>query len=59
MDKASAHSTVVIRDDETGQFVTVKGLGALKNERFQLEKTIDLTKPIADQVLKSKRQSKV
>ena len=58
MDKASVNSTVVIRDDETSQFITVHGVGALKNARFEIDKNIDLTKPIADQTLKNKRKSK-
>ena len=38
---------------KTGQFVTVRGMGALKG-RLTLQKGVDLAKPIASQVLKSR-----
>lgn len=40
-----------VRDARTGQFVTVRGVGALKGQ-LSLKKGVDLTKPIASQALK-------
>lgn len=55
MTKKTAHehrsADRTIRDPKTGQFVTVRGLGALRG-RLQLKKGIDLAKPIASQALK-------
>lgn len=51
---ARAQSTLTstsVRDPKTGRFQTVRGVGAL-NGRLKLEKGVDLTKPIASQVLK-------
>ncbi|WP_156396128.1 MULTISPECIES: hypothetical protein [unclassified Caulobacter] len=45
-----------VRDASTGQFVTVKGVGALKGQ-LALRKGVDLTKPIASQALKRDRSS--
>lgn len=44
----SSPSTLV-RDARTGQFVEVRGVGALKG-RLTLRREIDLTKPIFEQV---------
>jgi hypothetical protein len=38
--------TITIRNSESGQFVTVKGVGALKG-KMTISKKVDLTKPIA------------
>jgi hypothetical protein len=43
---------VTIRNAKTGQFVTVKGAGALKGSSFKIKKGVDLTKPIARQALR-------
>ena len=40
-----------VRDPKTGNFQTVRGVGALKG-RLTLDKGVDLTKPIAAQVMK-------
>ena len=47
----SSPSTLV-RDARTGQFVEVRGVGALKG-RLTLRREIDLTKPIFEQVSKT------
>jgi hypothetical protein len=59
MDKNAAPSNLVVRDSRTGRFVTVRGAGALKGSRLTIRKDVDLTKPIASQVLGSggKRKS--
>lgn len=48
MDKSAV---LVIRNAKTGQSVAVKGAGALKGSGFAIRKDVDLTKPIAKQVL--------
>ena len=44
------YTSMTVRDAETGRIVTVRGAGALKG-RLTLRDDIDLTKPIAAQVL--------
>ncbi|HEX8064209.1 MAG TPA: hypothetical protein VF535_13465 [Allosphingosinicella sp.] len=44
-----------VGDPSSGRAVTVRGAGALKG-RLMIEEGIDLTKPIAAQVLKGSRQ---
>jgi len=46
-----------VRDPATGQFITVRGLGALKG-RLRLKNGIDLTKPIAFQALNLPKATK-
>lgn len=41
----------VVRDAKSGRLVTVRGLGAMKG-RLSIREDVDLTKPIAAQVLK-------
>lgn len=41
----------VVRDAKSGRIVTVRGLGAMKG-RLSIREDVDLTKPIAAQVLK-------
>jgi hypothetical protein len=41
----------VVRDAKSGRVVTVRGLGALRG-RLTIREDVDLTKPIAAQVLK-------
>ncbi|THK34054.1 hypothetical protein EHS39_32505 [Ensifer sp. MPMI2T] len=52
MKKVQTTSGVTVRDPKTGNYVTVRGLRALKDSNFVVEKNIDLTKSIAQQVLK-------
>ena len=57
---AKTHPTTtgtVVRDAKTGRLVTVHGAGALKGQ-LTLMKGIDLTKPIAAQVLKGSKGRK-
>jgi hypothetical protein len=49
-DSASTDKVVLVRDARSGQFVEVRGVGALKG-RLRLKKGVDLTKPIAAQVM--------
>ena len=52
MTKADSTTTDrIVRDAKSGRVVTVRGLGALKG-RLPLREDVDLTKPIAAQVLK-------
>lgn len=52
MAKAQPTSTsITVRDPKTGRFLTVRGVGALKGH-LALQKGIDLTKPIASQMMK-------
>jgi len=55
MSKAPQQSTVIVRNGKTGQFVTVRGAGALKGQTPAIRKGIDLTKPIASQALKKQK----
>jgi hypothetical protein len=50
-----APAAKVVRDSKSGRFVTVRGAGELKG-RLTIEEGIDLTKPIASQVLKESRR---
>lgn len=50
-------TSTAVRDPNTGNFQTVRGVGALKG-RLTLEKGVDLTKPIASQVMKGGRSRK-
>ncbi|WP_203428008.1 hypothetical protein [Rhizobium sp. BG4] len=56
MTKVLKQSTVTVRDSKTGQFVTVRGVGALKGQALDLRKGVDLTKPIASQTLDKKQK---
>jgi hypothetical protein len=56
MDKNTASSNLLVRDSETGRFVTVRGAGALKGSRFAIRKDVDLTKPIVSQALSSRKR---
>jgi len=52
MKKAGPPTTkTLVRDAKSGRLVTVYGLGALKG-RLAIREDVDLTKPIAAQVLK-------
>jgi hypothetical protein len=54
MAKTSLQSSVTVRDTKTGKFVTVRGAGSLKDSDFKVKKAVDLTKPIASQMLSRK-----
>ncbi|WP_407160101.1 hypothetical protein [Bradyrhizobium sp. STM 3557] len=60
MAKTGKHETIgssqTVRNTKTGQFVTVRGVGALKGQ-LSLKKGVDLTKPIASQALKGGKSS--
>ena len=59
MAKTAQHETTgsfQVRNAKTGEFVTVRGAGALKGH-LTLNKTVDLTKPIASQALKGGKGS--
>ncbi len=47
MSKSASNTTITtVRDSKSGQFVTVKGAGALKG-MMTISKKVDLTKPIS------------
>ena len=48
---------MTVRNAKTGQFVTVRGAQSLKGSKFAIKKSVDLTKPIAEQALKGKPQT--
>lgn len=54
MGKTSTASTLTVRNAKTGKFVTVRGAQSLKGSKFAIKKSVDLTKPIAEQALKGK-----
>ena len=49
--KGSPVATKVVRNAKIGEFVTVKGVGALKGNDFKIKKGVSLLKPIAKQAL--------
>ncbi|HET9639279.1 MAG TPA: hypothetical protein VFP12_08745 [Allosphingosinicella sp.] len=51
----SGPAAKVVGDPKSGRCVTVRGAGALKG-RLTIEEGVDLTKPIASQVLKGSRR---
>jgi hypothetical protein len=55
--KTSA-SNFTIRNSRTGQFVTIKGAGSLKDSKLTIKQGLDLTKPIAKQALKGSQKPK-
>lgn len=56
MAKSSTQHVITVRDPKTGQLVTVRGAGALKDSKLAINKGIDLTKPIASQISRDKRK---
>ena len=50
--KTSSVTSFSVRNERTGQLVTVRGAGSMKNSGFSIRKGIDLTQPIAQQALK-------
>ncbi len=51
--KAPSDGSHQVRNTKTGEFLTVRGMGALKGH-LTLQKGVDLTKPIASQALSGK-----
>ncbi|WP_438752140.1 hypothetical protein [Pararhizobium sp. O133] len=51
-------SIVTVRNSRTGQLVTIKGAGALKDSELSMKRGLDLTKPIAEQALRGARKPK-
>ena len=49
--KGSPAATKLVRNAKTGQYVTVKGVGALEGSDFKIKKGVSLLKPIAKQAL--------
>lgn len=47
-------AAVTVRNKKTGEVLTVRGAGALKDRALPLRKGIDLTKPISGQILREK-----
>jgi hypothetical protein len=47
----------IVRDAKSGRLVTVRGLGAMKG-RLSIREDVDLTKPIAAQVLEGSNERK-
>jgi hypothetical protein len=56
MSKSPAADQLVVRDPKSGQFIAVRGAGALKG-RLTIAKGLDLTKPIASQAIKKAQNS--
>lgn len=52
-----SNGATTVRDSKSGQFVTVRGAGALKGH-LTIRKGLDLTKPIAAQAMKGPKGSK-
>lgn len=57
MSKSDKNTTLIVRDAKSGRVVEVRGVGALKSSKLSIRKDIDLTKPIASQVLNTQRKS--
>lgn len=53
----TATANITVRNAKTGQFVTVRGAGALKGQ-LKLKKSVDLTKPIASQAGQGAKRGK-
>lgn len=46
----------VVREASSGRFMTVRGAGAMKGAKFEIDKNIDLNKPIAEPALDARTQ---
>jgi hypothetical protein len=57
IDKKTPASSLTVRNADTGEYVTVRGVGAPKG-LLSLKKGVDLTKPIASQALKGSKSSR-
>lgn len=42
----------VVRDSRSGRYMEVRGADSMKSSQLPLKKSVDLTKPIAEQALK-------
>jgi hypothetical protein len=51
------NTTKLVRNPKTGEMLTVKGWGALKDSGLEIRKDVDLLKPIFEQVF-GKRATK-
>lgn len=51
MRNATSSKDLTVRNPKTGQLLTVKGAGSMCDVKLPLRKDVDLTKPIAEQVL--------
>ena len=47
----------VVRNAKTGEFVTIKGIGALEGNDFKIKKGVKLRKPIAQRFLPGGQKS--
>jgi hypothetical protein len=56
--KGSTVPNGVARDPKTGETFTIKGFGALKDSDFKIDGSIDLLKPIAEQVFAKRSQKR-
>jgi hypothetical protein len=56
--KSSAASPVTVRDGKTGRYLTVKGAKSMAGSVLSIKKGVDLSKPIARQVLNERRDKK-
>ncbi|MGA1801060.1 hypothetical protein [Rhizobium sp. HT1-10] len=56
MAKTSNPTKKLVRNANTGELLSVRGLGAMKDMPLPLRRGIDLAKPIAAQILKDKRK---
>jgi hypothetical protein len=54
----TSSSSFTVRNSRTGQMLTVKGAGALKGRELPIKSNLDLTKPIAEQVLRGPQKPK-
>lgn len=50
--KQEATGKWVVRDSRSGRYVEVRGADSMKFSQLPLKKSVDLTKPIAEQALK-------
>ena len=58
LNKSGEATIAVVRDSKTGQFVTVKGVAALKHGDLKIKKGLSLTKPIAQQALSPRTEKR-
>lgn len=55
---ADSGSFLTVRNEKTGKDVTIRGVGFLRDSGWTMKPGVDLTKPIASQVLKGARRKK-
>jgi hypothetical protein len=56
MKKKPTTTKTTVTDPKTGKVVVVYGLGSMKDKPLDLNRDIDLTKPIAEQAFKQMRK---